>query len=276
MTEISSFRKKVREVRKGVNSLDWTPDKSVLIAKSGNKYDYISIAKIKSSFAPLLEEAGLDLDMDIIWDSLRILESVKGETHVILAVKWTLIDVDTGYSHSEVVLGESSDMGDKAVTKAQTYSLKSWLSSKFLLAEGDMPDISEQEVGPRQFVKKSPDEEKEIRSRILEKGVAPNPEPKPKPESEAKDVDEPKAIKESPKPKVAEVPKEPKETTAEGGKFKPMPAQAKAIENITKKWEEKAKSGGVSVEDYNRMSMECASISSAAEAVEFIKKYKGI
>lgn len=273
MTEITSFRKKVLSIRKEVNALDWTPDKSVFIAKTANKYDYISIAKIKSTFAPLLEKAGLDMDMEVLWDSLRVLESTRGETHVILAVKWTLIDVDTGYSNSDVVLGESSDMGDKAVTKAQTYSLKSWLSCKFLLAEGDMPDITEQEDSGRQFVKKSPEEKVEMKSRVLEQGVAPSvSKPKAEPKAEEK-ATEPEVKKAEEKPKAEDKPAEAKPA---GEKFKPLPAQAKAIENITKRWEEKAKAGEVSVEVYNQMSMACASISSAAEAVEFIKKYKGI
>ena len=61
---------------------------------------------------------------------------------------------------------------------------------------------------------------------------------------------------------------------AESEVFEPTPPQKKAIDNIAKSWEERAKKGEVTVEAYNQMSMDCASIKSTKDAVAFITKYK--
>lgn len=65
-----------------------------------------------------------------------------------------------------------------------------------------------------------------------------------------------------------------KAVSVETENFEPTPPQKKAIENISKAWEEKAKKGEVDAEAYNQMSMDCASIKSTKDAVAFITKYK--
>ena len=73
---------------------------------------------------------------------------------------------------------------------------------------------------------------------------------------------------------VAEKPKAPAPIEDQPSKFKISAAQQKAIKKITDAWEKAAKEGKVEPEKYNQMSMACASISSTAQAMEFINTYK--
>ena len=56
--------------------------------------------------------------------------------------------------------------------------------------------------------------------------------------------------------------------------FKPTAPQQKMIDRIKQVWEERALKNEVTVEEYNNMSWDCATIGDNAQAVAFIKKYR--
>lgn len=62
-------------------------------------------------------------------------------------MKYTLTDIDTGYSQSANYEGEGMDYGDKARPKAYTNSLKYFLIQTLLIPTGDDPEASDVDAG---------------------------------------------------------------------------------------------------------------------------------
>ena len=55
-------------------------------------------------------------------------------------ILFELYDVETGYCEKTTVYGEGIDKGDKALYKAFTGALKSYLANTFLIATGNEPE----------------------------------------------------------------------------------------------------------------------------------------
>lgn len=292
---------KISGLRKDLLTLDWSDDK---IMKGGSlSYPYLSTDKVKRNVAPLFAKHGLELK--VCFNELESREPV-GEFTSHWTVKMTayLIDIDTGEFEQYSAYGEATDKNDKAINKAQTSAFKQWITSTFSIADGIDPEVSYNSPSGS-FHKRTEAEEEEVKSKILANAEKP-PMPKPpadKPKREPKPAEERKAPKEvrtmdesaldsdpAPAPEVVEpvpeiepmpeikeikMPEAPKaEEPAPVAGFKPSGVQAKAIERITTTYEARAKAGEISAEDYNQMSMDCASIASVKDATAFIKKYR--
>jgi len=60
--------------------------------------------------------------------------------HALATLELTLIDVDTGESHTATTHGSAIDFGDKALGKAQTYAIKYFFARMFLKGKSDIND----------------------------------------------------------------------------------------------------------------------------------------
>lgn len=145
--------------------------------------------------------------------------------------------METGASQSACSYGEAADSGDKGVNKAKTCALKRWFLDTFHLTEGgEDPDDYGPSGAPSSSV------------------VAPSGSTASAPSAQ---------------------PSKPQTTvTADSKPYEPTPPQRKAIENIVRKYREKADAGEVGEEDFKRLAEECAAISSAKDAVDFITKFR--
>ena len=279
---------KINALRGDVIKLDWAKDGYASFGKTS--YKYLPTDKIKANLAPYFHKRGLELQIKFY--GLQFLPAVGNMTqHVVLQMDATIIDIESGESMTDIVYGEAADSGDKAIGKAQTYAVKAWASNKCLIADGMDPD--EIESTGNVFKPKSNSETEEVRSKVLEQGVPPVPQAPAVPKAPAiptkapsEPVEEPKTeetpetpaepekpAEPAPAP-VEEKPKAPAPIEGQPAKFKISAAQQKAIKKVTDAWEKAAKEGKVDPEQYNAMSMACASISSTAEAMEFINTYK--
>lgn len=291
LTQEAQFYHKLSELRKLILSKDWKDDHFIPIG--GKNVGFVSSDKVKKTIAPLIAQAGLELVSQ--FSDLTFVGQSPGQTHAVVKFTAKLIDVDTGYCGSEAcAYGAGTDSGDKAVGKAQTYALKYWIMSQFMITDGVDPDAV-YDTAPS-FYRKNPEEQEEITSKVLSKGVA-VPDKSAKVAEKPRDVvspkvenvSEPKAetVKEgaakaenAPKaveaPKVAEAHAKAPEGPADApvSKFTPPKPQAEAINRIVKIWTQRAKDGLVEVEDYNRMSMDKATIASMEDVVKFIAKYR--
>ena len=279
---------KINALRGDVIKLDWAKDGYASFGKTS--YKYLPTDKIKANLAPYFHKRGLELQIKFY--GLQFLPAVGNMTqHVVLQMDATIIDIESGESMTDIVYGEAADSGDKAIGKAQTYAVKAWASNKCLIADGMDPD--EIESTGNVFKPKSNSETEEVRSKVLEQGVPPVPQAPAVPKAPAiptkapsEPVEEPKTeetpetpaepekpAEPAPAP-VEEKPKAPAPIEGQPVKFKISAAQQKAIKKVTDAWEKAAKEGKVDPEQYNARSMACASISSTAEAMEFINTYK--
>lgn len=328
---------KLNKFRADAIQLDWSDDKMM----SGQKvaYKYLSTDKIKKQLAPLLVKNGLELRLQ--FEDLQFLTPVNPlEKQCVVTLNATFIDIDTGEESTCKVYGEGGDFLDKAVSKAQTFALKEWLTSYLLLADGIDADALDAKFQP-----KTSSETEVVRSKVLENAVKPpapkatvpkvveTPKPKveevPKTAPEAPKVPEAKpetkpetpeakpevpktpapkpkapktpkatpggvdAVEEGPKPaesdigiakgeapigdsksEAGDVPSE-AESKPVANKYTPSGIQKKVIDKIIEDWTQLATSHKVSVEEYNEMSYDRATLSCAEDARNFIAKYKG-
>ena len=298
MSEKARLYTKINRFRADVIQQDWSDDK-MMTGKTS--YRYLSTDKIKKQVAPLLVKHGLELELDFknIFFYHEPVDPLRKQCTVELEVK--IVDIDTGCSKMDHVYGEGGDFLDKAVSKAQTYALKEWLTAFLMLADG-----IDTEAAGIPFQPKTPVESESVRSKILENAVKP-PAPKPVETPKVavpKPVETPKPVApkpvESPKKEipVAETPKdEPKEdpkpietpvgddksdvVTEEkvdeapvSNRYKPTGMHKKAIDKIVEDWTEDAKNGKLSAEQYNEMTYELVTMTGAEDARAFIRKYK--
>lgn len=277
--EKSGLLTKMSDLRKEMLTKDWADDKMFTMGGKGG-YSYLSADKVKKTLAPLFSKHGIELKCE--FNDLQYREPIGNMSqHWTIRLDMTMIDVETGEEMTSSVYGEAGDSGDKGVSKAQTCAIKQWVFSEFFIADGIDPDAA-MDFGASNsgFYKKSAEEKEEVVSKVLSQGIKakkkdePKEEPKPEPKPKEEPKEEPKkAPKEEPKPELkAEEPV--KEEAPKTGGFKPTGPQAKAIQRIEDVWEQRAKAGEVTPEEYNAMSMARATMASAADAVAFIKTYK--
>ena len=298
--------KKMNGFRADAIQLDWSDDK-MMTGKIA--YKYLSTDKIKKQLAPILVKHRLEIELD--FEDLQFVTPVSPlEKQCIITLRATFVDIDTGEKSTCKVYGEAGDFLDKAVSKAQTFALKEWLSSYLLLVDGIDADMSDTRFQP-----KAPMETEAVRSKILDNAVkppapkpveqpkvapvAPKPEPKPepkveapvapKPKEEAKVVPKPKA----PKPKApkdagekkqeepvgdntSDVPETPSEEESKPvvGKYPLTGIQKKVIDKIIEDWTQLASDHKVTAEQYNNMIYDKTTISSGEDVRNFISNYK--
>lgn len=104
-----------------------------------DKYSYFSEAQYKELFTELFSEHNLELKFTEL-DYTTFEGSEKQANGRMPKLKFTLFDIDTGFSEDTVITGEGIDKGDKAGYKAYTGALKYYLANTFMVATGDDPE----------------------------------------------------------------------------------------------------------------------------------------
>lgn len=280
-TQRGMFHKRFNAARAAIYTADWEPDKAFKI--QGNIVPYVSINKMKRNIAPALLKNGIDFKIEFGDLQIRRVEGSNGvSNYCSVECTITFFDDETGYSESSTAIGGCA-ASDKGLNICQTYALKQVLGNVFLLIDGIEPEDLEV-AGGGTFRKRTEEETEEVKSNILSNKDVVMPEtPKEKPKEEPKatvnpdiknvDVD---AERPKEKPKEATAPSSGKTVqlpkTVSG--FEPSGPQRNSIANILETWEVAAKSGQTTAENYNKMSMDYASMSSNRDAVVFIRTYK--
>lgn len=249
--DMKSLYTKVNELRAEALTKDWTDDKQ-FIMNGRVAYPYLSADKVKKTIAPLLHKHNLELQMS--FSELTERAEVGGfKQHWTIKLDASLIDVDTGASLTTTVYGEAGDVGDKGINKAQTAAIKQWILSEFLVADGIDPEC-DTPMRSSTYTPKTPEETEEVKSKVLSHTVA----------------DEPKAET----PAEPQKKKDPffdapvKETIAT--------PQQKAMERIINNLTEQVAAGTFEQDELSKIITERDAVKSSAEAIGFIKKYKGL
>lgn len=263
--------RKLNAIRGMTITMDWTPDKVMKIGQDRTKwYPYLSIDKIKSNLGPAFAKAGLEIIPS--YEDIQFKGAIGNMSqHVVLTMVVDVVDIDTGASVSYRTPGEAGDSGDKAISKAQTYALKSWLSTIFMLGEGFDPNMTEEECpdGFKTFNKATPTETVEVKSKVLDAGIKPVAKAPAKPVEPVKKAEVPKPSEPAKKPVKAE--KKPEENGQ-----KPTPIQEAAMKKISSEWMDAAKDGKVSSERYTEVTNARMAVKTQADAVDFIVKYEKV
>ena len=285
--------------------LNWDKDKAFSF---GNKpgYRYLSVEKMKRNLLPIFMEFGLDFKFD--YGNLQKSEPIGSMSqHWILECTASLTDVDTGYTETTIVYGESGDSGDKAIAKASTYALKTWLADTFMLIDGVDPDQEPEPVISKTFIPKTDKEQEEVKSKVFANAVpipvnegakpattavptapvtpaVPTAQPKPPiptpPKPAAPKPPVPPAPAPAPAPATPSVEEKPGEVAIKKLKqekldsFVPSVPQQNAISKIEAHWAEKAKAGEMTDEQYLEFCKDRSEIGNNQEAIGFIKKWK--
>lgn len=267
-----SVLRKLNQIRGMTLTMDWTPDKVMKIGMDKTKwYPYLSIDKIKSNLGPAFAKAGLEIVPS--YEDIQFKPAIGNMSqHVVLTMVVDVVEIDTGAFVTYRTPGEAGDTGDKVLSKAQTYALKSWLSTIFLLGEGFDPNMTEEECpdGYKGFTKPTPTEATEMKSRVLDGGIKPAVPAKPA-------VAPAKPVAAPAKPAEAETPEKPAKAPAKPAEGKkPSAIQEGAMKKLVEEWTEAAKDGRVSAERYNEMSAARAEVTTQAEAVDFLADFEKV
>ena len=104
-----------------------------------DRYKYFSEAQYKELFTELFSDHGLELKFtELSYDTFDGPE--KQANGRMPRIKFSLMDIDTGFGEDTVITGEGIDKGDKAGYKAYTGALKYYLANTFMVATGDDPE----------------------------------------------------------------------------------------------------------------------------------------
>lgn len=248
--------RKLHSIRIMTLGMDWFPDKAMKVGTGG--YPYLSIDKMKANLNPAFARVGLEVIPS--YEDIVFRPAIGNMSqHVTLTLVMDVVDVETGQSITYRQFGEAGDSGDKALSKACTYALKTWLSGVFLLSDGFDPNMLDGlGVEPvKQFTKPTPIEAVEMKSRVLDAGIKPAAPAKP-----------------APAVKKAEAPKAPAKPSTDGKK--PTPIQENAMKKIVDNWTEAAKDGKVGADRFNDMSCARATVETQADAIDFIAKFEEV
>jgi hypothetical protein len=112
--------------------------------KNGNNvaqhYSFVTAEDVKATIRPLLKKHGVALFSEM-HDIQRATSTNKNGTTVVTVVvrmRFTLVDGESGESFSCEWIGEANDYADKAVNKAATAAEKYWLINTFLLSTSEV------------------------------------------------------------------------------------------------------------------------------------------
>ena len=249
--DIKALFTKINALRADILTKDWSDDKNFMM-NGKIMYPYLSADKVKKTIAPLFHKHGLELVMNFT-DLTERAEVGGFKQHWSIRLEATIIDVDTGAQTTNSVYGEAGDVGDKGINKAQTAAIKQWVMSQFLVADGIDPESDSPMRTNPPFVSKTQAETEEVKSQILSKTVKPAPAPPAPPAKKqtAPAVEPPKAVAEE----IA-VP------------------QVKAMDKIVATIGDRAREGAFDYDEYQNIAAERENVTSSAEAVAFIRKYR--
>lgn len=112
---------------------------------SGLNYSFAGEAAILEKLHPAMREAGLTFCPSgcvLIAQEQYTTKSGAAMNRVIVQVTFALTHADSGQTEAIQTLGEGSDSGDKATSKAMTSAFKYALRQAFLIETGDDPDTT--------------------------------------------------------------------------------------------------------------------------------------
>lgn len=287
----ASLLTKISELRADVLSKDWTDDK--MMRGGGMQYPYLSTDKILRNVSPLLSNHGIEMTIEYVNPTMtRDFGNMSAHWTVELIV--TLWDIETGEHLQNHVFGEAADTLDKGLAKAQTYALKKWITSFFMISDG----IDTDNIQPvaSTFKKPTEDEIKVIKTQIKEnKDVVAPPAETPKEEKpQEAPVEAPEKKKRSKKAETPAEPEKPAEEPAEApaepapvaeqskaefkaeGTYVMSEPHRKAIEKIIQNWGAATAEGRKTKEETEAMMAEFEAISNVPQTFAFIKKYSKV
>lgn len=119
-----------------------------------DNYDYFSEAQYKELFSGLFSKHGLEFDSTQL-DVQNIPGTDKQPFGVLITMKYIITDIETGYTIESIHSGIGIDKGDKAIYKAKTGALKSFLASTFLVATKDDPERDDDKPTPKRVYAKT-------------------------------------------------------------------------------------------------------------------------
>ena len=132
----AKLQQKKNAVRKALK------EKGVLKKEGNNtfdKYSYFSEAQYKLLFTELFADNGIEMKFtELSYDTFE--GSEKQSNGRMPKLRFSLIDIDTGFFEETDITGEGIDKGDKAGYKAYTGALKYFLANTFMVATGDDPE----------------------------------------------------------------------------------------------------------------------------------------
>lgn len=111
-----------------------------------HKYSYATETDVAEAVREEMIKQKVVAIPTIIEDSLREVQSRKGDTNYIakVKIKHTFIDIESGKSIEFIMVGEGQDAGDKAIYKAITGAQKYALMKLFMIPTGDDPELDKQ------------------------------------------------------------------------------------------------------------------------------------
>ncbi len=279
----ASLLTKISDLRAEVLSKDWTDDK--MMRGGGMQYPYLSTDKILRNVSPLLSKHGVEMTIEYVNPALtRDFGNMSAHWTVGLIV--TLWDIETGEHLQNYVYGEAADSLDKGLAKAQTYALKKWITSFFMISDGIDTDNIQPVVST--FKKPTEEEVKVLKTQIKENKdvVAPaEPAKEEKPQEAPAEAPEKKrkakkaetpVEAEKPAEEPAEAPAEPKAEFKAEGMYVMSEPHRKAIEKIIKSWGKATADGRKTKEETEAMMAEFEAISNVPQTFSFIKKYSKV
>jgi len=105
------------------------------------KFKYVTYNQMFEKLSTILQEEGLSMIPEISEASSEAKQGKKSiNNFVTLVGVIEITDVDTGYQIKKRWVAEGYDAGDKAMYKAETYLMKTFIQSTFLVASGEDPD----------------------------------------------------------------------------------------------------------------------------------------
>lgn len=116
------------------------------LAKQGKnttqKFAYIKYGQMYAKASSSMHELGLDIIAEVSEVKCSQFENKKGTvTNKVSVVGFIhLTDTDTGFTEKLEWQSEGYDFADKALTKATTFLMKSWLQTNLLIASEKDPD----------------------------------------------------------------------------------------------------------------------------------------
>ncbi len=140
-----------------------------------SKYSYMTYSQMFEKLTESFDKNGLSHTVEMIQFNTG---DKNGNRYVDIKGEITITDTDTGYGKTVSWYADGYDKGDKAFPKANTFLMKTWIQSTFLVAVGEDPDQSTMESIPEpknksynkmpkpKFVKPSYDKERDLKSQL--------------------------------------------------------------------------------------------------------------
>lgn len=134
-----TFEGRLANLRKTINSMDWSPDGVNL----SQNYKFLSNQKMKANVSKALADVGLEWRVEFTdLTQLPPIGERMGQHYMIKAVAH-ISDTTSDDYVVWTAYGEAADMGDKGIAKAQTSAFKCLIANNLMVSEYDAETESE-------------------------------------------------------------------------------------------------------------------------------------